>query len=75
MGNLDQVLKAAEALDTAEKMLLVESLWDSIRETDQPVLTAAEKQEIERRIAAYQQNPETAVSWETVQATARALLK
>lgn len=75
MGNIDQVLQVIQKLELSEKMLLVEALWDSIREEDMPELTAAEKQEIERRIAAYKRRPETAVPWQNVQATARAMLR
>ncbi len=75
MGKLDEVLKSIQDLELSEKMLLVESIWDSIREEEIPELTDAEKQEIERRITALKRNPESAIPWQSVQTTARAMLR
>jgi putative addiction module component (TIGR02574 family) len=58
-----------EQLSIAERLLLVEEIWDSIasEEGDIPV-TEAQKQDLERRLALYQQNPNTGSTWEEVKA-------
>lgn len=53
----------------AERIELVEALWDSIiREGYEPELTAAQAEELDRRVAAHEQNPDDVVAWETVKA-------
>ncbi len=54
-------------LSVAERIRLVEDLWDSIREVPESVeLTEHEKRELDKRLAAYHQNPEIGSPWETV---------
>lgn len=56
-----------DQLSTAERILLVEEIWDSIAaEADQLPLTEAQKQDLERRLADYQANPAAGSSWEEV---------
>lgn len=56
-----------DQLSVAERILLVEEIWDSIRE-DEPSATLTEPQRIdlERRLAAYRANPQAGASWEEV---------
>ena len=58
-----------DQLSVAERVLLVEEIWDSIagREEDLP-LTEAQKLDLQRRIAAYEANPKAGSSWEEVKA-------
>jgi putative addiction module component (TIGR02574 family) len=58
-------------LSAAERLELVEELWDSIAaeaECDAGVLplTDAQKEELDRRIAAHRADPSRVVSWEEV---------
>jgi putative addiction module component (TIGR02574 family) len=60
-----------DQLSLAERILLVEELWDSIGpEAEQLPLTEAQKQDLQRRVAAYQANPNGS-SWEEVKARLR----
>lgn len=56
-------------LTQSEKILLVEQLWDSIRaDAEICPLTAAQKDEIDRRLADYELNPDEGDSWAAVKA-------
>jgi len=55
----------------AERLELVEELWDSIaaeaeRDADVLPLTDAQREELDRRIAAHRADPSRVVSWEEV---------
>ena len=59
-------------LSLAERLLLVEDIWDSIvEETDACELTDEQKQELDGRIAAHKDNPKAGSSWEEVKARLR----
>ncbi|BAT55463.1 addiction module component [Nostoc sp. NIES-3756] len=54
-------------LSVAERIQLAEDLWDSISEQEQEVpLSEAQQQELDRRLASYQQNPANGSTWEEV---------
>jgi putative addiction module component (TIGR02574 family) len=54
-------------LTPAERILLVQELWDSLAPAhDSQPLTAAQQQEIERRLAAADRGEITYSSWEDV---------
>lgn len=55
-------------LGVAERIQLAEDLWDSVlNEQDKLPLTDAQKQEIDRRLENYQQDPTNAgSSWDAV---------
>ena len=56
-----------QKLPLAERLELVEELWDSIaRESDQLTLTPAQMAELDRRFADYEKNPDEGVAWEEV---------
>jgi putative addiction module component (TIGR02574 family) len=61
MSNLPSEIAA---LSPAEKADLIDALWESL-EADAP-LTNAQAEEIDRRIARYQENPTDVISWEQV---------
>jgi putative addiction module component (TIGR02574 family) len=68
-NNLDEIA----ALSVDERLRLIEIIWDSIAaEPGQPELTEAQRQELERRMAAHAASPETAIPWEEVKAQALA---
>jgi putative addiction module component (TIGR02574 family) len=56
-----------DQLGVAERILLVEEIWDSIAaEADQLPLTEAQKQDLRRRLAARDANPTAGSTWEEV---------
>lgn len=61
-----------DRLSVAQRILLVEEIWDSIaaEEADVP-LTEAQRQDLQRRVAAYEANPKAGSSWDDVKARLR----
>ncbi len=58
-----------DQFSVAERILLVEEIWDSIAEEAEEVpLTNAQQQDLERRLAAHEANPKAGSSWEEVKA-------
>ena len=64
MSNLHQEIGA---LSAAEKLDLLDALWESI-EADVPALTDEQRAELDYRVARYNQNPADVVPWEQVRA-------
>jgi len=65
---MSQSIDEFRKLSVAERIQLVEDIWDSIA-TDSPdavPLTPAQREEIQRRLQAHDADPSTAVSWEQV---------
>lgn len=61
-----------DRLSLAERILLVEDLWDSsAEETQQLPLTEAQQQDLQRRLATYKANPKAGSTWEEVKARLR----
>jgi putative addiction module component (TIGR02574 family) len=61
-----------DQLSVAERILLVEEIWDSIGVDNGEIpLTEAQRQDLQRRIAAYEADPKTGASWEEVKARLR----
>ena len=59
-------------LSIAERIQLAEDLWDSILERqDELPLTDAQKQELDRRLESYQQDPTAGSTWEEVKESSR----
>lgn len=59
-------------LSTTERIQLVEDIWDTIATNPEGVgLSEAQTQELDRRLAAYHQNPQTGASWQEVQQRVR----
>jgi putative addiction module component (TIGR02574 family) len=53
----------------AERIQLVEDLWDSIaEEADAWPITEAQRQEIDRRLADHERDPQSAIPWDEVRA-------
>ena len=56
-------------LSVGERILLAEDLWDSVAEVPEAVpLTEDQREELDRRLEAYHQNPEAGSPWEDVKA-------
>jgi len=54
----------ADGLSVPERIQLVEDIWDSIAEVPEEVgLTDEQKAELDRRLAAYHQNPDEGAPW------------
>ncbi len=57
----------AKRLPLAERIELVEALWESItQEGYEPPLTPEQAAELDRRVEAHQRNPNDVVSWESI---------
>lgn len=56
-------------LTVSEKILLAEQLWESVRsEADAYYLSDAQKVELDRRLAAYELDPDQGDPWDVVKA-------
>ena len=57
----------AKKLPVQERIALVEEIWDSIAEDNGCFeLNDAQKQELDRRLQSFQQNPHVGRSWEDI---------
>ena len=57
-------LKDILEMSVAERIQLVEDIWDSIAAVPESIpLTDDERQELDRRLEAYAQNPDEGISW------------
>jgi putative addiction module component (TIGR02574 family) len=65
-GLWDEIMK----LSPAERIQLVEDIWDSIAADPDnlPPLSDDQKAEIDRRLAEHEKDPSTALSWDEVKA-------
>jgi putative addiction module component (TIGR02574 family) len=64
-----------DRLSMPERIALVQEIWDSIpADGSSSPLTEEQKQEVDRRLAAHQANPNAAIPWEQVEAEALARL-
>jgi putative addiction module component (TIGR02574 family) len=60
---LDQILQ----LPSAERVEIAQEIWESVFDHPESVLlTAAQKEELERRWLAFQESPDEGESWEDV---------
>ncbi len=58
-----------ENLSIAERIMLVEQIWDSIvAEQGSLKVTKAQQHELDRRLEAYQASPNRGANWEDVKA-------
>jgi putative addiction module component (TIGR02574 family) len=65
-----------DRLSIPERIALVQEIWNSIAaEVEQTPLTEAQRQEVDRRLAAHRANPQAAIPWEQVEAEALARLR
>lgn len=61
------IIDTAKSLPLSERIELVEALWESIiQDGYDPELTTAQAEELDRRLASHQKNPNDLVAWETV---------
>jgi putative addiction module component (TIGR02574 family) len=65
-----------DRLSVSERIELIGLIWDSIEaDAEKAPLTEAQRQEIDRRLAAHRDNPQAAIPWEQVEAEALARLR
>jgi putative addiction module component (TIGR02574 family) len=65
-----------DRLEPQDRLALVEEIWDSLAaDLEKLPLTEAQKQEVDRRLAAHRANPTAAMPWEQVEAEALARLR
>lgn len=65
--DLEEMSQGIMKLSVAERIMLVEEIWDSIASEQDPFeLTEAQRRELDRRLDAYQASPEDGSSWEKV---------
>lgn len=64
---LTDASREIKKLSVAERILLVEEIWDSIAADQESVKpTEAQRQELDRRLEAYHTSPEEGSSWEEI---------
>ena len=65
-----------DRLTRDQRLALVQEIWDTIAaEQPPPLLSEAQRQELERRVAEDEAAPDDAIPWEEVKAQALARLK
>jgi putative addiction module component (TIGR02574 family) len=65
-----------DQLPRDQRLALVHDIWDTIAaEPQPPLLTDAQRRELERRVAEDDKSPDDVVPWETVKAEALSRLK
>lgn len=57
-------------LSPQQRLELISRLWDSLEDKDVPV-TAAQRAELDRRIASFDQDRENGISWEELKSELR----
>ncbi len=68
------VLLEFEKFSIAEKILMLEDLWDSIAtEQERFELTVEQRDELDRRVADYYSSPDVGYSWEEVKSKIKRL--
>jgi putative addiction module component (TIGR02574 family) len=64
-----ELMESLKSLPVSERILIVEELWDSIAETQEPFdLTEAQQAELNRRLDALEANQSPLASWAEVKA-------
>ena len=70
------LIEAAKGLSLPERIELMDALWESIvKDGYEPPLPDAQAEELDRRLSAYQENPDDVVNWETINAELDAKLE
>lgn len=62
-----ELVANARNLPLAERIKLIDLLWESITEQGyEPPLTAQQAEELDRRLEAHRQDPSDVVSWDSI---------
>ena len=71
--NLDAVLSEVERWPIEERIQLIQEVWDRLADQGHEAALSDEmKAELDRRLAAYQADPTSAIPWDQVEAEALA---
>lgn len=66
---VSSLIEEAKQLAISERILLVEEIWNSITEDNECFdLTAAQKEELDRRLASFRADPSQGRTWEEIKA-------
>jgi putative addiction module component (TIGR02574 family) len=72
MPHMSTELSDILQMSVAERIQLVEDIWDSIASSPRAVpVTDAQKEELDRRLQAYAENPDEGVSWDELKEKVR----
>ncbi|WP_158855838.1 addiction module protein [Lunatibacter salilacus] len=63
---METILKDILKLSVAERIFLVEAIWDTLPEETEIEFTEAQKKEIDRRLDLYEKGETKTYSWEEV---------
>ena len=67
MTTQEQILNQINKLSLSERLLIVESIWDSILSAKENIsVTEEQKSELDKRYREYKNDPEDSSDWETV---------
>lgn len=67
--DITATLNEITALSIEDRIRLVQAIWDTIAaEQAYPDLTELQKQELDRRIADYEANPNDVLTWDEIKA-------
>ncbi|PSB02813.1 addiction module protein [Merismopedia glauca] len=72
--DITATLKEITALSVSDRIRLVQAIWDTI--ADEQVysnLITSQQQELDRRIADYEANPDDVLTWEEIKASIKGL--
>ncbi|MEO8496888.1 MAG: addiction module protein [Planctomycetota bacterium] len=64
--NLDQTLSELTSLPVADRLRVVESLWDSINAEAPISISPDQRAELDRRVKAHEKNPDELITWNEV---------
>lgn len=68
--DITATLREITALSIEDRINLVQAIWDSIAaEQIYPELTEAQQEELDRRIADYDSNPNNVLTWQEIKAS------
>jgi putative addiction module component (TIGR02574 family) len=63
------LVEIAKSLPLAERVELVDALWETLSEEGyEPVLTAEQAAELDRRLEEHRRDPNSAIPWESIKA-------
>jgi len=66
------IMKAVGTWPVEERLRLIEEVWDTLSHPESGAsLSEAQKQDLQRRLDAYRDNPKTGSKWEEVKARLR----
>lgn len=71
MSKIDR--EAILELTPAERLALIDMIWDTLDDDDIPLLTEREMAILDERLEEHRRNPDSAVPWEEVRARLWAL--